>query len=137
MAKPNDPMPAASATERVTAPVTSPRWIMPHEMQVERVGNLSSGVTNIFPTVRGGVCDHCGVLDGNVPSEFQYKLCQHYRGMQLSCSYCPSSKNIDDVNGHAVLRILQHPDYPNKLLICCDSYECKQKHEQKWKVAVS
>ncbi len=107
--------------------------MLPNQMQVERVGNLTSGLTTEWPKVRGGVCEHCGVLDSNVPSQFQYKLCQHYRGQELACSYCPVTKNVDDVNYHATLRVLSHPDKPNTLIVHCDSYECLKKHEDKWK----
>ncbi len=119
------------ATERVYAPAP----IQLHEMEVERVGGYASGTTLEFPKVRGGVCEKCGVLDPNVPSEYQYKLCGHYRGKQLSCSYCPVSKNVDDVIAHSVIRVLQHPDNPRKLIVHCDSYECLKKHEEKWKTA--
>lgn len=136
MAKQNDSSPEAAVTEHVPAPATTAprRYIMPNEMEVERVGNLSSGVTQVFPEVRGGICEWCGVVDGNYPSHYQYKLCPHYRGMQLQCSYCPGSKDADDVINHSTLRILKHPT-ENKLLIHCDSYECLKKHEQRWKVS--
>ncbi len=140
MAKQND-SPEGAATERVTAPATDMpvsqayRPLMPSEMEVERVGNLSSGVTVAYPEVRGGICEHCGVIDGNYPSQFQYKLCPHYRGKQLACSYCPAEKSVDDVINHSVLRILRHPDNPRKLIVHCNSYECLKKHEQRWKVA--
>ena len=135
------PNPAGSrpADGAATAPATVQpvRYIMPHEMEVERSGGLTSGLTNIFPEVRGGVCSFCGVIDQNYPSHYQYKLCQHYRGQQLACSYCPSTKDMDDVINHARLRIIQHPDNPRKLIVCCDSYGCRQAHEKRWKVAQS
>lgn len=128
---------ASPATERESAPVlTTPRQLMPREMDVERVGDLSSGVTVVYPGVRGGVCEYCGVLDPNVPSQFQYKLCAHYRGKQLSCSYCPRTKDVDEVIGHTVLRVLQHPSQPNKMIVCCDSWDCRKKHEDKWSLSV-
>lgn len=119
----------------VTEHVPAPAPISAYEMEVERIGGLSSGVAIQFPKVRGGVCEKCGVLDSNVPSEYQYKLCGHYRGKQLACSYCPASKNIDDVIAHSVMRVMQHPDNPRKLIVHCDSYECLKRHEEKWKVS--
>ncbi len=121
------------ATEREPAPAT--QYILPRNMQVERVTSGGSGTTLEFPEVRGGICEWCGVLDGNQPSQYQYKLCPHYRGMQLRCSYCPETKDTDDVINHSTLRVLQHPDSPGKLIIHCDSYECLKKHEQRWKVS--
>ena len=126
------------ATEREPAPATTPpvkRYIMPHEMEVERVGNLASGMTFVFPEVRGGICEYCGVIDANYPSQYQYKLCPHYRGKQLSCSYCPAEKDQDEIINHSVLRVLQHPDHPNRLIVHCNSYDCLKKHEQRWKVS--
>lgn len=138
MAKPND-QDVSPATEREiareTTPPVAPQYTLPHQMEVERVGSLSSGITVSWPKVRGGICDFCGVIDPNVPSQFQYKLCGHYRGKQLACSYCPASKDIDDVIYHSNLRVLQHPDNPRKLIVHCDSYECLKKHEERWKVA--
>ena len=140
MAKQNDE-PETAATERVTAPVTTapvaqtPQYLTPRDMDIERVGGLASGMTIVFPEVRGGICEFCGVIDGNYPSHYQYKLCPHYRGKQLQCSYCPGSKDVDDVINHSVLRVMQHPDHPRKLIVHCNSYECLRKHEQRWKVA--
>lgn len=124
------------ATERDPAPV-SPRYIMPRELEVERLGEFGSGMTFVFPEVRGGICEYCGVIDQNYPSEVQYKLCPHYRGQDLRCTYCPSSKDVNQVIGHSILRVLQHPDNPKKLLIHCNSYDCLKRHEQRWKIAAS
>ena len=138
MANQNPEEITSPATVRATAPATVPpvRYTMPHEMEVERIGGASSGTTFIYPEVRGGVCEFCGIIDGNYPSNYQYKLCQHYRGKQLACSYCPSEKDVDDVITHARLRILQHPDNAKKLVICCDAFDCKKAHEKRWKVSV-
>ena len=140
MAKQND-MPEEAATERVIAPATETpvsqayRPLSPLEMEVERVGDLTSGVTVVYPEVRGGICEFCGVIDSNYPSHYQYKLCPHYRGKQLACSYCPRGKDADEVINHSTLRILRHPENPRKLIVHCNSYECLKKHEQRWKVA--
>lgn len=133
--------PEMAATERVPAPATEtpvshvPRPISLAEMEVERVGDLASGVTVAYPEVRGGICEFCGVIDGNYPSQYQYKLCPHYRGKQLACSYCPRGKDADDVINHSTLRVLRHPDNPRKLIIHCNAYECLKKHEQRWQIA--
>lgn len=126
------------ATERVTAPETvmNVAESQPRQMQVERQGQGSSQSSRRFPQVRGGICEFCGVLDGNVPSQYQYKLCGHYRGMQLACTYCPEQKDPDDVIYHADLNIAEHPDNPNKLVVWCNSYECSRAHEARFKRAV-
>ena len=114
------------------APVRQPR-----QMQVERQGEVSSPYSRRFPEVRGGICEYCGVIDGRYPSEMQYKMCEHYRGMQLRCTYCPASKNVDEVINHSVLRIAEHPDNPNKLVVWCDSFECSEKHLARFKASTS
>lgn len=133
--------PSGAATERVSAPATAttvsyaPRSLTLQEMEVERIGSQSSGMTIVFPNVRGGVCEFCGVIDGNYPSNYQYKLCPHYRGKQLACSYCPPTKNVDEVIDHSVIRVMQHPDHPKKLIVRCDSFDCKKKHEERWNIS--
>lgn len=123
------------ATERVSAPVQTP--LVPRQMQVERSGEVSSPTSFRYPQVRGGICEFCGVLDGNQPSHMQYKLCGHYRGLQLRCTYCPETKDPDDVINHANLNIASHPDNPSKLVVWCDSYECSRAHEARFKRSVS
>lgn len=113
---------------------TAPSALQPRQMQMERQGDYSSAFSRRFPEVRGGVCEYCGVIDGNFPSEEQYKRCEHYKGMQLRCTYCPSHKNPDDVINHTVLRIAEHPDIPGKLIVWCDSFDCSRAHEQRFKV---
>lgn len=127
------------ATERELAPVTAtaaPQYVppQPRQMQIERQGEFTSAVSRRFPEVRGGICEYCGVLDGNYPSEYQYKLCPHYRGMQLHCTYCPAGKDADDVVNHSVMKIAEHPDNPNKLVVWCDSFECSRRHEERFKM---
>ena len=107
----------------VQAPVT---------MKVERQGSAKVPYVVHYPQVRAGTCEYCGVIDPYVPAQFQYKLCPHYRGQKLACAYCDSSKNPDEVNGKATLNITSHPDKPDTLVICCDSYECVQANEKRW-----
>lgn len=114
--------------ELAAAPVAPPR-----ARQIERQGLRSEPYTRRLPQVRGGVCEHCGILDKNVDAKDQYKLCPHYRGMQLRCSYCDESKNPDDVIYHSNMNVAEHPDNPNTLIVWCDSYECSRKHEQRFK----
>ena len=100
---------------------------------VERQGIKAEPYTQRYPEVRGGICEYCGVIDQNQPSEYQYKLCPHFRGMQLRCSYCPENKNPDDVIGHHRLQIAGHPENPNTIIAWCDSYDCSKKHETRFK----
>ena len=124
--------PEMAPTERVVAPVYQPT--MPRQKMIERQGNVSAPYSRRFPQVRGGVCEFCGVLDPNVPSQHQYKLCSHYRGMQLRCTYCPEAKDADDIIYHSTMNIAEHPDNPDKLVVWCNSYECSKKHLERFKV---
>ena len=121
----------APDTVEVVAPVMARP--APRQKTVERTGSQSVPFVRQWPEVRVGICEHCGVIDRNVESQFQYKLCEHYRGMNLRCSYCPDSKDPDEVNGHTVLHIYEHPDNPDKFIICCDSYECSLRHQARFK----
>lgn len=105
----------------------------PRNKQIERQGSKAEPYTRRYPQVRGGICEYCGVLDKNVASEHQYKLCPHYRGMQLRCSYCDEALNPDDVIGHSTMNVAEHPDNPDKLVVWCDRYECSRKHEQRFR----
>lgn len=109
--------------------------MLPKDLEIERVGGQLSGVTYEFPEVRGGVCTYCGVMNPNLPSTQQYKLCRHYAGKQLACSYCPQGKNADDVIEHSTLRVLLHPRDNRKLIVHCDSFNCLEKHKQEWQLA--
>lgn len=133
----------SAATEREPAPVTvaytppapqvPPAPPAPRQMRVERQGSASEPYVRHHPQVRGGICEFCGVLDPSVPSQFQYKMCPHYRGMQLWCSYCPADKNPDEVNYHAVLNIVDHPFKPHTLLVVCNATECEKKFQEEFR----
>jgi len=129
---------AVSAPVNVPAPVPvapAPVYHAPRQKVIERQGSKSVPYTQRYPQVRGGVCEYCGVLDPHVPSEHQYKLCPHYRGMQLRCSYCDETKNPDDVIGHSCMNIAGHPDNPDKLIVWCDSYNCSRAHEARFNLS--
>lgn len=109
----------------------------PRQMRIERQGARSEPYVVHYPKVRAGVCDHCGVLDPNVPSQYQYKLCPHYRGQQLICSYCPSEKDPDEVIRGTKLEIMQHPHNPWELIVVCSSFDCERAHQKRFQLATS
>ena len=139
MARPRkqvEPEMAQPATEREPAPVqyTPPP---PRVMRVERQGSETSPVTRRFPQIRAGICEYCGVLDKNVAAQFQYKLCPHYRGMQARCTYCPESKDPDDVVYHSILNVAEHPEKAGTLVMWCGSFQCSEAHLRRFRHAVS
>ncbi len=104
----------------------------PNTKTIERQSSSGAPVTERFPKVIGGVCESCGVIDGAYRAEEQYKLCRHYQGMQLRCSYCDPSKDPDEVIAHAELKVAAHPDNPDKLIVWCDSFRCSEKHLERF-----
>ena len=127
-----------SGTEPQIAPVTEPTPVVVQapapvrQKRIERQGELTVPYVHQMPEVRGGTCEWCGVMDNTMPAEFQYKLCPHYRGMQLRCSYCDENKNPDEVIGHTKLNVYEHPDDPDKLVVVCNSYDCTKKHRARF-----
>lgn len=117
-----------------TEPHIAPATAAPRQLRIERQGQLSVPYTAYYPQVRGGLCEFCGVIDPNVPSEHQYKLCPHYRGMQLHCSYCEATKDPDQVIYHSVLNVHGHPNDPNSLVVVCNSYDCSKAHIERFKI---
>jgi hypothetical protein len=107
----------------------------PVSMHVERRGVSSEPYVRRFPQVRAGTCEFCGVIDPYQPAQFQYKLCPHYRGKDLWCTYCDQSKNPEEVVGKSILNIAESPNNPNELIVWCDSYECSRAHNTRFKRA--
>lgn len=129
MANKNTP---GTEAQHAPEPMPAPQYVAPRQKTIERQGDLSVPYTRRYPQVRGGTCEFCGVLDKNVPSEHQYKLCPHYRGMQLRCSYCDATKDPDQIVYHSNINVAEHPDNPDKLIVWCDSYECSRAHEARF-----
>lgn len=108
--------------------------------QTERRGGRTVPYTRKYPDIKGGHCDFCGVMDPNMPSTYQYKLCPHYRNMgDIACSYCDATKDPEEVMGRSKLSVHDHPydkdEYGRPtLVVVCDSYECAQKHRARFEV---
>lgn len=116
----------------------SQQQVIPRE--TERRGGKTVPYTRMYPIVRGGICDRCGVIDPNQESINQYKLCEHFRGMSLECSYCDSTKDPNEVARISVLKAHDHPYDKDssgrpKIVVVCDSYECSNKHESRFDVS--
>lgn len=124
-----------SGTEAPLASETSYAAPQAPTYTIERQGSQNVQVSRRWPQVHGGVCEFCGVLDPHTPSQYQYKLCPHFRGLDLHCSYCEDNKNPDDVVYHSNLNVAEHPDRPGKLVVWCDSYECSRKHLERFKIS--
>ena|SRR3990167_5524311 len=124
------------ATVSQNAPEPVPAQVyQPRQKTIERQGVRSEPYTRRYPQVRGGLCEYCGVLDVNVPSEQQYKLCPHFRTIgELRCSYCDETKDPVEIVGHHVLNIAEHPENPDKLVVWCNSYDCSRRHEARFRV---
>lgn len=107
----------------------------PRNMRLTPRGVSSSPMSRRFPEVRGGQCEYCGTLDPHQPGDLQYKLCPHYRGMDLKCVYCPFTKDQEEVVRNSTLNVAEHPYRPGELIVWCKSFECSKKHEEAFKAS--
>ena len=136
----NDSAENQPPTEREIAPdpvATAPVYVppAPRQMRVERQGDDGAPASRRFPQIRGGVCEFCGIMDKNTPSQYQYKLCPHFRGMQARCSYCPAELDPDQVAYHETLNVAEHPNNPGTLIMWCGKYDCSKKHLERFQTA--
>ena len=93
--------------------------------------------TRVYPRVKGGICDWCGVLDPNQDSQDQYKLCPHYRGLTLECNYCDPTKDQREVTRMSDLYVYDHPtqrgaDGLPALAVVCDSFSCTDRFNKEF-----
>ena|SRR3990167_772733 len=104
----------------------------PKDLVLTPPGQTSVPMSRRFPRVLGGQCEHCGTLDKNVEGKYQYKLCPHYKDMALKCIFCKESVDHDEVVRQSEMLVMEDPQFPNRLLPLCKSYECSRKFEQKY-----
>lgn len=123
-----------NASGTVPQNVQTPNYAsQPRNMRLTPRGASSSPYSRRFPEVRGGQCEFCGTLDPYQPGSLQYKLCPHFRGMDLKCVYCPLNKDQEEVVRNSTLNVAEHPYRPGELLVWCKSFECSRKHEEAFK----
>lgn len=102
-------------------------------MRLTPKGQVSAPVSRVFPRILGGQCEFCGTIDPYKPGDVQYKLCQHYRGMDMRCVYCSEEKNQEDVVRSSSLNVREHPYRPGELIVWCGSFECSKRHQDAFK----
>lgn len=130
-------MPKNNSTDgAVLAPVTevhqAPSHTLPRQRMVERQGSAAEPYVVHWPQIRAGTCEFCGTLDPNVPSHSQYKLCPHFRGMDIRCSYCDASKDPIEVVGKSTMNVTDSPFDPGLIIAVCDSLDCTTKHQARF-----
>ena len=111
-------------------------------LQSERQGRTTEPVTRMFPPIRGGVCDFCGIRDNKKPPEIQYTLPHEptcpYSSMgglgTLACSYCPQNVDPADVVKNRLLMVHESPTSPGRIIAVCDSLQCSSAHEKRFKL---
>ena len=113
-----------------TPPYTA---VAPRNMKLTPRGASSEPVSRRFPQIRGGQCAFCGTLDSTQPGDLQYKLCPHYRGMEMKCVYCPLNKDQEEVVRNSTLNVAEDPYNPGTLIVWCGSYECSKKHLERFR----
>lgn len=115
-----------------TAPQYAPA---PRNMRLTPRGASSEPVSFRYPEIRGGQCEFCGTVDPRQPGDMQYKLCSHYRGMDMKCVYCPLNKDQDEVVRNSTLNVAQDPYNQGNLVVWCGSFECSKKHLERYRRA--
>jgi len=98
---------------------------------IERQGLRQEPQVRHYPRVIANVCEYHGIIDSQNPRP-QYQLCPCYKDMQLMCSYCDAARDPEEVNYKATLKITDHPDRPDKLVVVCDNFLCTQKHQKRF-----
>lgn len=109
-------------------PTAGGQMVQPLRETVRKEGG-SFHTSRIYPKIYGGVCEKCGVVDDKSPEQFQYKLCEHYRGLSLDCMYCDPTRDQNDVAKISELKVFDHPykkdGYGRPALgVVCNSFMC-------------
>ncbi len=124
----------ASGTSPQTANVNYSS--QPRNMRLSSGGASNAPLSRVYPEIRGGQCEHCGTLDPQQPGNLQYKLCPHYRGMEVRCIYCPGHKDSEEVVRSSKLIVRGHPYREGELIVACQSFECQQKLREAFGLSV-
>lgn len=83
------------------------------------VYKVKTGTGGIFrmPNIRAGVCEFCGL---------SYKECQHYKDVNIVCSYCLRGDIIQE-------RILEvYKNDKNELIIHCNDFDCHNRFNKEF-----
>ncbi len=81
-----------------------------------------------WPDIRGGICEFCGIMDSTQPAWDQFKLCPHYKSMDVRCIYCPVGTDMDDVVKGRTIKVRERLDKPGVLTMWCTDFKCEQAH---------
>ena len=122
-------MPIEKIVEPLVQQAYSPKF--------ERQGSTPGPRVHHYPQVRCGVCEFHGVINVNLPSIEQYKLCpndgKHPAYQFIRCSYCDATKDPEEVIRMSTINIYSHPEKPNTLLAVCDNFTCLEEHHKRFK----
>lgn len=85
-------------------------------------------------------------LNGGQWNEMDASKCKHYKplydkGSNISCTYCGERftglKNrlgkFSEILASRIVYVMSFSEEPNKLIMYCDSFECKEKHLKRLK----
>lgn len=108
---------------------------LPKDLRLTPPGQSNGLQVVFYPRIKGGTCEACGVIDVNYPGHVQYKLCPHYKGMELKCVFCKQSADHEDVVRMSDMIAHSDPYSPKNLVTLCGSYECTKKYEEKYHIS--
>lgn len=91
----------------------------PHKVELRAERPIPEA--KVWPAVLGGVCEFDGV---------KYDACEHYKGVQLVCTYC--GRSDEDMIRERAIHIYSLSSDPNTLIMCCSDFRCEQAHQQRF-----
>lgn len=110
---------------------------------IERQGDVNAPMTKHYPTINGGQCNYHGTIDPLAPAISQYKLCGCFKDVgEVRCSYCPESKDPNEIMRISNIQVMVHPDdlykpdNQQRVIGVCNSFECSDKHLKRFKVSL-
>lgn len=111
---------------------------------IERQAGVNAPVSSRYPRIIGGQCERHGVVDPLNSSVPQYLLCGCFKdiGGQVRCSYCPDTKDPNEVMRLSEMNVAVHPEDMGKpgdqqrIIAWCNSFECSDKHLKRFKVSL-
>lgn len=116
-----------------------------NEIEIDNQVETNEVAAIVHPKIIGGVCEACGMDEGGkgksrlfgYPDDkrkhkmdySKYGNCKHYKGEQITCSYCNGDP---EVLVRRRLNVFSLPESPKKLIIVCDDYGCVNRHTKRF-----
>ncbi|MDE2439134.1 MAG: hypothetical protein KGN01_07145 [Patescibacteria group bacterium] len=84
----------------------------------------------LYPLIKDGVCDFCGVKFYGETRKGKEVKCKHYDGFDILCSYCRKKPETIETKGRTFY-VYTVDGNNNKLVVTCDDYKCMDRHQRR------